>query len=67
MVKGLGSIELFDAALVHDDNAVGQGKGFLLIVGYQHGADAQGFLNTAQIFTKPPAYLSIEGRKGLIQ
>ena len=66
-VQLLGRALLFDAALVHQHDAVGHGQRFFLIVRDHDAGDAQLALQRADLAAQLGAHLGIEGRQRLVQ
>ena len=67
VVDGLGRADLFDVALAHDDEAVGDGKGFLLVMGDVEGGDADSFEDGAQFDHQFFAQGAVEAAQRFIQ
>ena len=66
IVDVLRRAALHHAGLVHNDNAVSHGKGFVLIVGHHNGGEAQFTLNTADFLTQGESDLGIQGAQRLV-
>ena len=59
--------DLADAALAHDDEAVGHGQGLLLVVGHHHGRQSELALQFADFDPHVLAQLGVEIGQGLIE
>ena len=59
--------DLLDAALVQDDDAVGDVHRLLLVVGDQHGGDVDLVVQAAQPRAQLGADLGVEGAEGLVE
>lgn len=58
---------LFDAALVHDDDAVGHGERLFLIVRDHDRGDAELALQLLDLVSQMHAHLGVERRQGLVE
>ena len=59
--------DLLDAALVEDDDGVGQGQGLLLVMRDIYEGDAQFLVHFLQFRLHVLAHLEVQGREGLVQ
>ena len=59
--------DLLDAALVEDDDGVGEGEGLLLVVGDVDEGDAQLLVHLLQLDLHVLAHLEVQGGEGLVQ
>ena len=63
----VGGADLFDLALAHDDDAVGEFQRLLLVVGDEDGGVAGGVVDIAQPAAKLAADLSVERAERLVE
>ncbi|MPN31090.1 hypothetical protein SDC9_178564 [bioreactor metagenome] len=61
MVDILSLSLLHHSSCMHDDDAVCNGKGFLLVVGDVDGSDAGFIMDSANLFAQVLSQLCIEG------
>ncbi|ESR71714.1 hypothetical protein T266_08105 [Pseudomonas aeruginosa VRFPA05] len=66
-VEGLRVAALDDASGVHQDDAVGQGQRFFLIMGDEHRGQPQLLLDAADLFAQVLADARVEGRQRLVE
>ena len=66
-VECAGVADLFDFAVVHDDDLVGDFQGFFLVVRDQNAGDAQFVVDVAQPGTQFFADFGIECAEGFVQ
>ncbi len=66
-VEGFGVTALDDLALVHQENPVGHGQRFFLVVGHENRGQAQFALDLADLFAQVFANPCIQRRQRFIQ
>ncbi len=67
LVEGAGGAVLGDAAGIHDDDAVGDGQGFLLVVGDVDHGQAQRLLEGADLLAHVAAQLGVQVGQRLVE
>ena len=67
MVECAGVADLFDFAVVHDDDLVGDFQGFFLVVRDQNAGDAQFVVDVSQPAAQFFAYFGIQRAEGFVQ
>src|SRR5713226_7690218 len=67
VINLLGMVELLNLAFGHDGYAVGDGKGFFLVVSDVDGGHLELLLNAADLVTQRDAHLGIQGGERLVE
>ena len=67
LVDRLRGADLLHPARVHDDDAVGEAQGLLLVVGHEDGGDAQRPLELAQLLPHRLAEAGVEVGQRLVK